>query len=153
MTLHNQKVGPVLANIFMGHLETKALQDFPGRGPTFYKRFVDDTMMVFECAADVEDFFTWMNNQHPSISFTKECESNDSLPFLDVLIRRGQKCLETSVYRKPTYSGLYMQWDSYLPKAYKRGLVIGLVNRAWRICSSFAGFHQELFFLQGVIAV
>ena len=95
---------------------------------------------------------TWMNNQHPSISFTKECESNGSLPFLDVLIRRGQECLETSVYRKPTYSGLYMQWDSYLPKVYKRGLVIGLVNKAWRICSSFAGFHQELTFLQSVLA-
>ena len=69
-----------------------------------------------------------MNTQYPNITFTHEEETNDSLPFLDVL-----------VYHKPTFSGLYLpvRWDSFVPKQYKRGLVHCLIHRAWKICSSY----------------
>ena len=41
----------------------------------------------------------------------------------------------TSVYRKPTFTGMCLQWDAYCPVKYKVGLVRCLVNRAKRICS------------------
>ena len=35
-------LGPVLANIFMSHLEKHALDTYQGQKPLFYKRYVDD---------------------------------------------------------------------------------------------------------------
>jgi len=46
----------------------------------------------------------------------------------------GKLC--TTVYRKPTFSGIYMSFHSFVPVAYKRGLVRSLFNRALRICSA-----------------
>ena len=39
--------------------------------------------------------------------------------------------LSTSIYRKPTFSGLYLKWNSYVPKQFKTGLVNCLLNQAW----------------------
>ena len=97
-------------------------------------------------------FFDWLNGQHPNIQFTNEEESNNSLAFLDIYVSRDASgCLSTTVYRKPTFSGLYLQWASFVPKKYKRGLVNGLLHRAWRICSSFELFHQEVIFLKDIL--
>ena len=59
--------------------------------------------------------------------------------------------LSTSVYRKPTYSGLYLQWNSFVPRQYKRGLVNCLIHRAWNICSSYDNFCKELEFIRSVL--
>ena len=97
-------------------------------------------------------FYEWMNQQHCSIRFTREEESDNKLAFLDVLVtREADGSLTTSVFRKATFSGLYLQWDSYVPKQYKRSLVHCLINRAWRICSNHYYFHQELLFLKNIL--
>ena len=57
-----------------------------------------------------------MNNLHKNIKFTVEFEENDHLPFLDVLVTRNSDGnIETSVYRKKSFSGLYIKYDSYVP--------------------------------------
>ena len=74
-----------------------------------------------------------------------EKKENGTLPFLDVLVQRttdGSLC--TSIYRKPTFSGLYLRWDSFVPKTFKKGLVNGLLCRAWRLCSNYTLFHSEV---------
>ena len=53
----------------------------------------------------------------------------------------------TSVYRKRTFTGTCLQWDSFCPVKYKVGLVRCLVNRAFRICSN-AKLNNELEFLK-----
>ena len=145
-------LGPVLANIFMCHIESNALRDFSEAKPNLYFRFVDDVFLAFTCRNDMLQFFNWMNVQHSNIKFTLEEEVNNKLSFLDVLVTRDdQGTLNTSVYRKATFSGLYLQWSSFVPKRFKRGLVIGLVSRAWRLCSSYESFHQEIMFLRNVL--
>ena len=107
--------------------------------------YVDDTFLVFENQADMEVFFQWINQQHSHIKFTCEKEENGTLPFLDVLVQRttdGSLC--TSIYRKPTFSGLYLRWDSFVPKTFKKRLVNGLLCRAWRLCSNYTLFRSEV---------
>ena len=117
-------LGPVMANIFMCELERKALEEYNGTLPALYRRYVDDTFLVFNTSSDMLSFFKWMNKQHPSIIFTKEEEQDNKLSFLDVLLTRTTDgSIVTSIYRKPTFSGLYMKWDSFVPKSYKKGLV------------------------------
>ena len=51
--------------------------------------------------------------------------------------------LETSVFRKPTFTGLYITWDPFCATKYKVNLVKNLVNRAQRICSG-SRLNEEL---------
>ena len=39
------------------------------------------------------------------------------------------------MYRKPTFTGVYLHWDSLTSRKYKIGLIKCLLNRIWRICS------------------
>ena len=70
------------------------------------------------------------------MSFTMESEKNKKILFLDVNVIREQGKFITSVYRKPTFSGVYTHFDSFIPDTYKIGMVYALVNRCFRICCS-----------------
>ena len=48
----------------------------------------------------------------PSILFTMEKESNNALPFLNVLKSWTEQGFKTSVYRKPTFPGQYLNFNS-----------------------------------------
>ena len=43
------------------------------------------------------------------------------MAFLDVLIIWEDKTVTTSVYCKPTFTGVYTHFDSFLPSTYKFG--------------------------------
>ena len=79
------------------------------------------------------------------MSFTDEKENSNSLPFLDVLITREQSnpSFSTNVYRKPTFSGLYTNFKSFLPLKYKTGLLWTLLDRCFNIVSSFVLLDEQ----------
>jgi len=126
-------LGPALANIFVGHQEQK-LFNVVNR-PLAYFWYVDDTFTVFNNEDDCKAFLSHLNSLHPSLRFTHEKESNHSLPFLDVLAERRDSEFSTSVYRKPTFTGLYLHWNSFSLHKRKINLIFTLVHRAFMICS------------------
>ena len=65
-----------------------------------------------------------------------ETEKGGRLPFLDVSVIRQSHGFSTTVYRKPTFTGLYLRWNSCAPKSQKIALVKSLSTRAKRLCSS-----------------
>ena len=138
-------LAPVLANIFMGHHENNWLNNYAGSGPIIYKRFVDDIFCLFNDQNDAQDFLTYLNKQHPNIKFTNDPEKNGSLPFLDVNIRKGEDgYFETSIYHKPSFTGLLTNFLSYVPSSYKLALIKTLIHRVFKICSSWALFHIHI---------
>ena len=64
-----------------------------------------------------------MNHQHPNNKFTFEVEKNNNFSFLDIKICRENNKFTTSVFRKPTFSGVFTNFDSFIPISYKHGLV------------------------------
>jgi hypothetical protein len=52
-----------------------------------------------------------------------EMESENAIAFLDVLVTRKETTLATKVYRKPTHTGRYLNFNSNLPPHVKRGLI------------------------------
>ena len=72
------------------------------------------------------------------------------LPFLDVETSREKGKFVTTVYRKPTFSGVYTHFESFLPTVYKFGMVYTLAYRCFRICSDWTKLHEELSFLKQV---
>ena len=92
-----------------------------------------------------------MNTQHPNMSFTFEVENNNSLAFLDINVQRLNDCFETSIYRKPTFSGVYLHFTSYMPLEYKLGLISTLLHRCFALVSSYENFHLDLLKLKEII--
>ena len=86
--------------------------------------------LIFNDRDDCELFFDFLNLQHKNIKFTLEIESNDCIPFLVLVTITADGFISTPLYRKCTFSGLYMKFDSFVPQHFKRNLVFGLLNRA-----------------------
>ena len=74
----------------------------------------------------LEAFPNFLNSRHANMSFTIESEKQNRMYFLDVQIIREDKTLTTSVYSKPTFSGVYTHFDSFLSSTYKFGTVYTL---------------------------
>ena len=141
-------LGPTLANIFLCHWEEIWIQKCPKQfKPKYYNRFMDDTFLLFSSEDHVKKFHKYINSRHESMKFTYEIESENRLSFLDVLVTRD-KTFCTSLYRKPTFSGLYSNFNSFMPDSYKKGLIFTLLHRAFVICCSWENFHTEVCFLK-----
>ena len=97
----------------MEEFETKSLSTALN-SPTLWKRFVDDTFVVIK-KCHQEEFFHHINSIEDSIQFTAEdTHADGTLHFLDVLvIPQSDGSLSTAVYKKPTHTGQYLQWDSH----------------------------------------
>ena len=56
----------------------------------------------------------------------------------------------TTVYRKPTFGGVYTHFDRFLPTTYKISMIYTLVFKCFSICSNWNNFHNELVFLKNI---
>ena len=77
-------------------------------------------------------------------------KKNGKLSFLDVEVSREKGKFVTAVYKKPTFSGVYTHFESFLPTVYKFGMVYTIVYCCFKICSDWSKFHEELSFLKQV---
>uniref|UniRef100_A0A6P7FX31 Uncharacterized protein LOC114331948 n=1 Tax=Diabrotica virgifera virgifera TaxID=50390 RepID=A0A6P7FX31_DIAVI len=127
-------LSPVIADIYMEHFETIALSS-SNLKPTCWLRYVDDTFVIWPHGKDTLDLFlSHLNGIHPSIQFTMEVESEESLPFLDVLIQKQPPhSFSYSVYRKPTHTNRYLNTQSHHHPAQLSSVVNTLVSRSIRL--------------------
>ena len=136
-------LAPTLANLFMGYNEANWLSEYTGARPYVYKRYVDDIFAVFENLNDASLFLNYLNSRHPNIKFTKEENKNGVLPFLDISISNLES-FNTSVYHKSMYTGLLMNFKSFAPFEYKKRLVSTLLDRTFKINSSWISFDVDV---------
>ena len=143
-------LGPTLANIFLCYWEEIWINKCPKQfRPIYYNRFMDDTFLLFSCENHVLKFHKYINSRHNNMNFTYEIENNNCLAFLDVLVTR-EDTFCTSLYRKPTFSGLYSNFESFMPDSYKEGLIYTLLHRAFVLCCNWSKFHAEVVFLKNI---
>ena len=117
-------LGPTMANIFLSFYEMKWLEQCPNEfKPVFYRRYVDDIFVLFESAEHLSKFHAYLNTCHPNMSFSFKQEVNGMLSFLDLEVSRQ---LVTTVYRKPTFNGVYIYFDRFLPTYYKVRMIYTL---------------------------
>ncbi len=141
-------LGPSYANAFLCYHEQSWLDLCPlDFKPIFYRRYVDDTFLIFKDPSHIPKFSNYLNSKHPNIKFTYEVEKDKELPFLDVLIKNDFTNLSTSVYRKLTFTGLGINFRSFIPYIYKINSIKTLLHRAYSTCSTWLSFHNEASFL------
>ena len=122
-------VSPVLANLYIELFEDRALST--AVNPQMVERFVDDTFVILK-QDKKEEFLQHINSVDPAIQFTTEEQKQDgSMPFLDILVTPQEDgTLTTRVYRKPTHTDQYLQWDSHHNLACKYSVINTLTHRA-----------------------
>ena len=142
-------LSPTLANLFLCYYEQLWLNSCPEEfQPIFYRRFVDDCFVAFKDLSHVELFAEYLNSQHSNIKFTYEIEKDNKLPFLDMIITKEDSGISSSVYRKPTFTGLGLNFFSFIPYIYKINSIHTLLQRAYSVSSSYINFHAEIEYLK-----
>ena len=141
-----------LANLFLCHHEVKWLDDCPSDfKPLFYRRYVDDTFLVFNEKEHIDRFCDYLNSKHGNIKFTKEYESQNKLSFLDINVNKLEQNNQTSfslnVFRKRTFTGLGLNFHSYTYRNFKINNIRTLIFRAYRLCTTWIDFNTEVTFL------
>jgi len=125
----------------MADLKNRVLNQ-PGMKPNIYCRYVDDIYtdanqgLRLKIKASMEE--------NSVLKFTCEESQNNQLPFLDVLKIYDTSRFSTSVYVKPTDTGICLNGKSECPEKYKEAVVMSYVKRAWTTCSTYEFFEAEI---------
>ena len=85
-----------------------------------------------------------MNKQHKCLKFTSEAENDNSFSFLDINLPVVTNNLKHLFFRKPTFSGVLIYYESYLDQTYKKSLIDTFLFRCFSICSDYTSFHLEV---------
>ena len=148
--LHGAAMGspcsPVVANIYMEYFEKRALG--PELPVSFtintWLRYVDDVLTIVKKGTR-DSLLNYLNSIDPNIKFTIEPPNEQgAIPFLDTFPRPSGNKIITSVYRKPTHTDRYLDFNSNHPKSAKRAVVRALTDRAKNVCSSPELLAEEM---------
>ena len=144
-------ISPTVASLYMVEFEAKALSTAP-HTPCMWKRFVNDIFVVIK-AVHKDEFLEHINSIDESIQFTAEnTKADGSMPFLDTLvIPQSDGSLMTTVYRRPTHTDQYLQWDSHHAISTKYSVISTLYHRVKAVCSNQQQLHEEEEDLQKVL--
>ena len=71
-----------------------------------------------------------LNSIDPCIKFIIELPGTDGLPFLDTLTKPTPTSIESTVYRKPTHTDRYLDYNSNHPISAKLSVIHTLTHRA-----------------------
>ena len=152
--LHGLPMGsplsPIVTEIYMTSFEERALLTAPVTPACWYRK-VDDVFAILNETDDPETLLNHLNTQSNHIKFTMETESENQLPFLDVLVTRTTDGLQTSVYRKPTHTDQYVHFKSNHPTSVKVGIINTLARRAIEISSTPESRETELNHIEEVL--
>ena len=66
------------------------------------------------------------------------------MPFLDVVISQNNNGFTTTVYQKPTFSGVYSNYNSFIADECKHSLIFTLLFWTFSIVPDFSNFHEQV---------
>ena len=137
------RFGPNYACLFVGHIEEQIFQQYRGKTPDLYKRYIDDIVGAASgTKEELEDFATFVNNFHPSLKFTWAI-SDDKLPFLDLYLTPSSNRLITTIHYKETDSHSYLNYSSSHPVRCKNSIPYSQFLRLRWICSEEEDFRTR----------
>lgn len=140
-TAMGTRVAPSYANIFMGDLEKRMLQEAPFK-PYSWLRFIDDIEMKWtDTRSHLDEFIEFINNYHPSIKFTVNVSENSI--FLDTTSTLVDGNIKFDLHTKPTDTHAYLLPSSCHPRHCVNAVPYGLSTRIRRICSDDQTFKQR----------
>ena len=143
-------VSPIIANLYMEHFELEALSTF-ARPPEIWYRYVDDNFTKLH-DYDVDNFTDHLNPRDPYIQFAMEPETDGKLTFLDTCTNvKEDGTTKVTIYRKPTHTDLYLNFDSNHHLEHKRSEVRTLFHGARTTITEDQDKETEMKHLRSVL--
>ena len=104
---------------------------------------MDDTFVIHK-EANKQSFLQHINSVDPAIRFTVEDNKEDgSIPYLDTIVKpEADGSLSITVYRKPTHTDQYLQWDSHHHLSAKFSVIQTLSHRA-QLCAAILSCFKK----------
>jgi hypothetical protein len=95
-----------LSEIYLQYVESNYIVDIITKyNIQGYFRYVDDVLIIYDPTnTDICSVLNEFNNIHPQLQFTIECETNNTLNFLDLAIHRQTHTLQFDIFWKPTFT-------------------------------------------------
>ena len=134
-------VSPIVANLCMEEIEELA-HNQSTLPPKKWFRFVDDIFSIIKRHM-LTNFYNFLNSINSHIKFTMKPELERKLSFLDTLNTRNNGYLFINVYRKPTHTDRYLDYNSHHGKQHKVCTAQTLLHRAETIPNTTEGKQQE----------
>ena len=126
-------VSPVTANIYMEHFEFLVIPTSPTL-IRWWLRYVDDVHSATSID-QVNKLQEHLKSIDPHIKFAIELPGTDGLPFQDILSKPISNSIKSTVYRKPTHTDRYLDYNSNHPISAKLTVINTLIHRAKQIYS------------------
>lgn len=118
-----------------------------GKLPSYYRRYVDDALIVMPDVTTATEFLHTLNHAHSSVKFTMQIENNGMLPFLGIQLLNRAPRVETKVYMyvKRTNTGLLLHHHIHVDmyNRYKRSLLTTMLDHTHQLSSSWLHFSDE----------
>ena len=111
---------------------------------TTWPRYINDWLIVTDSVSSLAKIKQSFEN-NSVLKFTQEISIDKKINFLDVTVDGSNNTSYiTSVYQKPTNPGVYLNECSECPIRYKDGTVKALIQRNYKISSSWPLFHTNM---------
>ena len=133
-------VSPILADLVIQDIEETVMKSFK-KYIYFYGRFVDDSYILVN-KDKLDLVFNSFNSVNNRINFTCELEKEQKLNFLDILVIKNEDSSITfDIYKKPTFSGRYVNYFSNHSIGVKIGIIKNLVDKIYKLADK--KFHAK----------
>ena len=136
--------------IYRRNWETKYTTSNSSVPPKIWKRYVHNSFCIIG-KDDVSAFHGTLNSIDKNISFTIETECNGKISFLDTLVSRKNGVIVVDVYRKPTHTDRYLDFNSHHNNLHKASTASTLLHRALNLPNSSEGIKRELNYVHAAL--
>ena len=130
---------PTYADLTMGYFEVKfynlcnekwgEIMKYMNYIYENWKRYLDDCQILTDTTlVNPKDLLELLNSINTKIQFTMEI-SKESIPFLDILIKRDDESIWMDLYHKPTDTRRCVEFSSRHPNHCKRNIPFSLARR------------------------
>ena len=107
----------IFSEIYLQYLEGTQLFDILIWQKTLvYFHYVYDILVIYNASTtNIQAVLDQFNDTSPTLTFTMEMESNNSINFLDISISKHNETFDFKIYRKPTTTDTIIPFDSNHP--------------------------------------
>lgn len=127
---------PPWANLYYSICEEQFLSRFD-QNLVLYKRFIDDVLGIWKPSTDDDwtSFQLAMNDESFGLRWIVSTRSS-KVDFMDLTLTLQDDKIVTTLFEKPSNHHLYIPPNSCHPPGLLRGMVHGMLNRIYTLCSN-----------------
>lgn len=123
-------LSPLMAEIFLAHIEDKIFAHPASSKILYWYRYVDDVLALYlGTDRQLDAFKQFINSLHPTIEFELEKSLNNTINFLDLTVTIKDNKHLFQIYRKPTHTDTVIHNQSCRPNSHKMAAFHSMIHR------------------------